>query len=119
MKDDRFATGRLQRDNGTAADFAPSASRCGDGDEWGRSRPVGFLIKPDEIQTGSFQQQARRFADVQRAATAKSNDAITVVLAELGGSFADVLLDWIWVDPLIDEPLFTLRRFAQSSDNAA
>src|SRR5438552_73171 len=119
VKKDRFATSCLERDDRAASNFTPGAGSCRNGNKRRESRPIWFIIKPGEIQSGSSHQRPRRFPDIQRAAAANGNDSIATMLAELRCGFADVFLKRIWVDTRVNKPVQALPCFPQYPDQGA
>ena len=99
VEQNRFAAGRIQGNDGTAADLAARPGSGRDGDERRQAGPVGFVIKPRQLQLGPLHQEPGRLAGVQRAAAADRDHRVALVGAKRGGRFADVRFHRVRMDP--------------------
>ena len=95
----------IQRDDRAATHFAAGARSRRDGNARRETGPICFVVKLGESQRRPFDEQARGFAHVQRAAAAERDHAIATVLAIAMRGFPHVLLHGIGMHARIDEPV--------------
>src|SRR2546430_12714717 len=68
MKDDSFAFGGVECDDGTAADLAAGACCRGNRNKRSKARPIGFVVEFCPVQVRTLDEEAGGFGDIKRAA---------------------------------------------------
>src|ERR1051325_4733618 len=71
VEDDGFAFGRVERDDGTAADLAAGAGSCWNGNKRSKAGPIWLVVEFRPVQLRALDEEAGGFGDVKRAAAAK------------------------------------------------